>query len=142
MITFDAKAMSENDLNGGAILSHPSDPCAVGNLFTAEVFVRELPSRLAVAVGFEGVFHCHNASVEMRLSKIVRGLRGFKGKGKGKNVRALPPKSSAVIEFTTRQAIAAEEFEDFAKLGRFTIREKGQTVLIGKILDVDESEEN
>lgn len=42
------------------------------------------------------------------------------------------------MQLTTDETIAVEKFKDFPQMGRFTLRDEGKTIGIGKILRIKE----
>lgn len=50
--------------------------------------------------------------------------------------RAVPPEASAQVQLTLSRPILADKYADCHALGRFVLRQKGQTVAVGLVLDV------
>ena len=42
-------------------------------------------------------------------------------------------------KFTVPQSICLERFEDFPQLGRFTLRDEGKSIAIGKVMSLGEA---
>ena len=47
--------------------------------------------------------------------------------------------SMVEAKFTVPQSICLERFEDFPQLGRFTLRDEGKSIAIGKVMSLGEA---
>lgn len=93
-----------------------------------------LELRSILSAGFNCVLHVHSATEEVTFAALLHKLE------KGTNRRSKKPPAFATknmriiarLEVTTGN-ICVERFEDHPQLGRFTLRDQGQTIAIGKI---------
>lgn len=83
-----------------------------------------------------GVLHVHSAIEEVTFAALLHKLQ--KGTGRKSKVPPTHAKKGesiiARIEITSAAgSVCVERFEDYPQLGRFTLRDQGQTIAIGKI---------
>ena len=99
--------------------------------FEAQGAIVELSSILST--GFSCVIHVHTAIEEVTFTALLHKLQ------KGTNKKSKKPpafakrgmKIIAVLE--TANPVCVETYEDYPQLGRFTLRDQGTTIAIGKI---------
>ncbi|AOA64341.1 Translation termination factor eRF3 [Komagataella phaffii] len=125
------KGVEEEDVSNGYVLTSPNTPIKTVTRFEAQIAFVELPS--IVSTGFSCVMHVHTAIEEVTIVQLKHKLE------KGTNRRSKKPpafakkgmKVIAVLE--TPEPVCVETYEDYHQLGRFTLRDQGATIAIGKI---------
>lgn len=125
------KGVEEEDIAPGYMLTSPKNPVKTVTRFEAQIAIVELKSILSN--GFSCVMHLHAAIEEVKFIELKHKLE------KGTNRRSKKPpafakkgmKIIAVLEAT--EAVCAETYNDYQQLGRFTLRDQGTTIAIGKI---------
>jgi peptide chain release factor subunit 3 len=103
--------------------------CRAVKEFVAEVYVNEIPDGSIVTKGYESMLHCHNYC---GLSEIV----GIKKSKKQHTKPFLKEGDRAVVKIAVKEECVLEAYQDCRILGRFVLRDKNQTVMIGKIQKV------
>jgi len=128
------RGIEEEDILPGFVLCSPKRPVHYVNAFEAQIVILELKSILSA--GFNCVLHIHTAIEEVTFGALLHKLE----KGTGRKSKKAPPFASkgmtiiARIEVTGGAgSVCVERFEDYPQLGRFTLRDQGQTIAIGKI---------
>jgi len=125
------KGVEEEDVQAGYVLSSPKNPVNTVTRFEAQVAIVELKSILST--GFTCVMHLHTAIEEVKFVQLKHKLE----KGTNKKSKKPPPyakkgmKIIAVLE--TSESVCAETYNNYPQLGRFTLRDQGTTIAIGKI---------
>lgn len=125
------KGVEEEDLQPGYVLTSPKNPVKTITKFEAQIAIVELKSILSN--GFSCVMHLHTAIEEVKFIELKHKLE------KGTNRKSKKPpafakkgmKIIAVLE--TTEPVCAETYADHPQLGRFTLRDQGTTIAIGKI---------
>ncbi|KAI3403436.2 SUP35 [Candida oxycetoniae] len=125
------KGVEEEDLQAGYVLTSPKNPVKTVTRFEAQIAIVELKSILSN--GFTCVMHIHTAIEEVKFVELKHKLE------KGTNRKSKKPpafakkgmKIIAVLE--TNESVCAETYNDYPQLGRFTLRDQGTTIAIGKI---------
>jgi elongation factor 1-alpha len=130
-IGFNCKGLSRKDVRRGDVVGHVSKPPTIAQDFTATVQVIRHPS--AIAVGYTPVVHCGTAQVAVRFaelkSKTTKGVKtdkpDFLTNGDGAEVLLIPTRDMVI-----------EQYSEIPQLGRFAVRDMGQTVAVGIVRKV------
>ena len=77
--------------------------------------------------------HCHTASEECSIIKIINKGVGDKKEKRPKFVKS---HSICVVRIKLARKICIEKFEDVAQLGQFTLRDEKQTIAVGRVLKI------
>ncbi|KAK6078220.1 eukaryotic peptide chain release factor gtp-binding subunit [Seiridium cupressi] len=129
------RGLEEEDILPGFVLCSPKRLVHRVSEFEAQIRILDLKSILSA--GFNCVCHVHTAIEEVTFSALLHKLQ------KGTNRKSkLPPSHAkrgdsiiARLQVTGGAgSICIERFEDYPQMGRFTLRDQGQTIAIGKII--------
>lgn len=128
------KGVEEEDISAGFVLTSPKNPIKNVTRFVAQVAIVELKS--IMSAGYSCVMHVHTAIEEVHITRLLHKLE------KGTNRKSKKPpafakkgmKIIAVLE--TEEPVCVETYEDYPQLGRFTLRDQGTTIAIGKIVKI------
>ena len=135
------KGIEEEDVADGFVLSYPDRPCHRSALFEAQVAVLELMEHKPIlAVGYEAMLHLHVLTTECVLTSIVQGIDKKTGEPMPRKPRCLRSNDFATVRFRLPQRIAIETFKEHPALGRFTVRDEGRTICIGKVTKIKEED--
>ncbi|MCJ1291238.1 translation termination factor GTPase eRF3 [Xylographa carneopallida] len=128
------RGVEEEDILPGFVLCSPKRPVHCVSEFEAQIVLLELKSILSA--GFNCVLHVHSAIEEVTFDALLHKLE----KGTGRKSKKPPPFAAKGQSIIARLkviggagAVCVERFEDYAQMGRFTLRDQGQTIAIGKI---------
>nr|POE49111.1 eukaryotic peptide chain release factor gtp-binding subunit [Quercus suber] len=128
------KGVEEEDLFPGFVLCSPKRPVHCVTAFEAQIRLLELKSILSA--GFNCVLHIHSATEEVTFAALLHKLEP-KTNRKSKKPPGFAKQGMNIIarlEITGGAgSVCVERFEDYPQLGRFTLRDQGQTIAIGKI---------
>jgi len=94
-----------------------------------------------ICPGYSAVLHVHAAAVEVQLKKLITLIDRKTGQRTQEHPRFIKQDQVAIARFEltqTGQAICMEPFKRFPQLGRFTLRDEGRTVAVGKVLKIVE----
>ncbi len=133
-VGFNLKGVDKNSIRRGDVLGLPSNPPTVVDEFTAQIVVLNHPT--AITVGYQPVIHCHTAQVACSVLEIVKKIDPKTGQAMGEKPDFIKTGDVAVVKFKPTKPMVAEKASDFPQLGRFAIRDMGQTVAAGMIIDV------
>ena len=130
--------IEEDQLQSGFVLCAPSAPVHVTQEIECQLAILELlEHKTLFTAGYKAVIHIHAVTEECEVVKVVHEIDGKtrkpKEKKKGQAV-FLKSGSLAVVRIKTAGIICCEKYADVASLGRFTLRDEGKTVAIGKVL--------
>ncbi|KAK9479652.1 P-loop containing nucleoside triphosphate hydrolase protein [Lipomyces japonicus] len=127
------KGVEEEDVQIGFVLSSIDHPVHTVTAFEAQIAIIELKSILSA--GFTCVIHVHTAIEEVTFAALLHKLE------KGTNRKSRKPPAFATrgmkiiarLEVVSTTGFCIERFEDYPQLGRFTLRDQGNTIAIGKV---------
>ncbi|KAI1848945.1 hypothetical protein JX265_001277 [Neoarthrinium moseri] len=129
------RGLEEEDILPGFVLCSPKR--LVHTVTTFECQIRILDLKTILTAGFNCVCHVHTAIEEVTFDALMHKLQ------KGTNRKSkLPPthakRGDSIIArlkvIGGAGSICVERFEDYPQMGRFTLRDQGQTIAIGKII--------
>lgn len=125
------RGVEEEDVSNGYVLTSPSLPVKTVTRFQAQIVIIELPSILSN--GFSCVMHVHTLIEEVTFVKLLHKFK--KGTNKvSKEPPAFAKKGMKIVALLeTNEPVCVERYADYPQLGRFTLRDQGTTIAIGKI---------
>ena len=128
------KGAEEEDIYPGFVLCSPKRPVHCVSAFEAQIRLLELKSILSA--GFNCVLHVHSATEEVTFAALLHKLEP-KTNRKSKKPPGFAKQGMSIIArlevIGGAGSVCVERFEDYPQLGRFTLRDQGQTIAIGKI---------
>ncbi len=133
-IGFNLKGIEKNAIRRGDVLGLPSNPPTVAEEFTAQIVVLNHPT--AMTVGYQPVIHCHTAQVACSVTEITKKIDPKTGQTVAEKPDFIKTGDVAIVKFKPTKPMAIEKASDFPQLGRFAIRDMGQTVAAGMVIDV------
>ncbi|KAI2469608.1 hypothetical protein F4781DRAFT_393443 [Annulohypoxylon bovei var. microspora] len=129
------RGIEEDDISAGFVLCSPKRLVHNVTAFEAQIRILELKSILSA--GFNCVLHVHSAVEEVTFAALLHKLQ----KGTGRKSKAPPTHAKKGDSIIARMqvtggagSVCIERFEDYPQMGRFTLRDQGQTIAIGKIM--------
>ncbi|ASI13557.1 translation elongation factor aEF-1 subunit alpha [Candidatus Mancarchaeum acidiphilum] len=133
-VGFNIKGVDRKDIHRGDVVGPSSNPPAVIADFTALVTILHHPN--VITKGYTPVFHIHTAQVACTFIELLEKKDPKTGETLEKNPTTIKQGDIAIVKIKPTKPLSAEKFSDFAPLGRFAIRDMGETVGAGKILDI------
>ncbi len=134
-VGFNVRGIAKNDIRRGDVAGPVDNPPTVAKSFTAQIMVLNHPS--VITAGYTPVFHCHTAQVACTFEAIEKKLDPKTGAVKEENPDFLKTGDAAVVKVRPTRPMVIERAKDFPQLGRFAIRDMGQTVAAGMCIDVE-----
>lgn len=118
------KGVEEEDILPGFVLCSPRRPVHCVKAFEAQIKLLDIRSILSA--GFGCVLHVHSASEEVVFSALLHKLedKTFRKSRKPPGFAKKGDSIIARIEVTGSERVCVERFEDYAQLGRFTLRDQ------------------
>ncbi len=133
-VGFNVKGVDKKDIKRGDVIGPVNNPPTVAAEFTAQIVVLNHPT--AIAPGYTPVFHIHTAQLAATITEIVEKKDPKTGQTMQKNPEFIKTGDVAIVKIKPMKPICLERYGDFPQLGRFAIRDMGQTVAAGVILEV------
>ena len=134
-VGFNVRGIAKNDIRRGDVAGPVDDPPSVAKTFTAQIMVLNHPS--VITPGYTPVFHCHTAQVACTIEAILKKLDPKTGAVKEENPDFIKTGDAAVVKVRPTRPMVIETAKDFPQLGRFAIRDMGQTVAAGMCIELE-----
>jgi elongation factor 1-alpha len=131
------RGIAKNEIRRGDVAGPTNDPPTVAKSFTAQIMVLNHPS--VITKGYTPVFHCYTAQVACRFEEILKKLDPRTGQVKEENPDFIKTGDAAIVKIIPTRPMVIESSKKIPQLGRFAIRDMGQTVAAGICLEVDEA---
>jgi len=126
--------------SGGFMLCNEEDPCPRTKEFEAQISLQDLnPHTPVMAVGYQAMLHANNVACACEISGVLHLVQRKTGKFSKKPPPFIKKGSCAIVKISVANFIPLENFDDFPQLGRFTLRDEGKTIAIGKVLEVQKA---
>ena len=113
---------------GGCVICDVDKATEIVDEFIADIYVHEIPDNLILTKGYKSMLHCHNLCIECEIVGIKRTKR--------MNKPILREHDRAVIKIKLNEKCSLEAYNKCRVLGRFILRDRDKTVIIGKIKSV------
>ena len=134
-VGFNVRGIARNEIRRGDVAGPVDKPPTVAKTFTAQIMVLNHPS--VITAGYTPVFHCHTAQVACTFVELQKKLDPKTGATKEENPKFLKTGDAAIVKIRPTRPMVIEKAKDFPQLGRFAIRDMGQTVAAGMCIDVE-----
>ncbi|MCX8173422.1 MAG: translation elongation factor EF-1 subunit alpha [Thermoplasmata archaeon] len=144
-VGFNVRGINKNDVKRGDVVGHEKDPPTVVKSFTAQIMVLNHPT--VITAGYTPVFHCHTAQVACTITEIQKLLdprtgqpiMDKEGQVEGGKVNFIKTGDGAIVKVKPTKPMVIERAKDFPPLGRFAVRDMGQTVAAGVVIDLEKA---
>ncbi|KAI8073857.1 P-loop containing nucleoside triphosphate hydrolase protein [Gongronella butleri] len=128
------KAVEDDEVSPGFVLCSAKKPVKTATQFVAQLAV--LDHKNIICAGYTAVLHVHAAAEEITLSALMHLIDKKTGRKSKRPPQFVKQGQSVIVRIETAGPICVETFGDYPQLGRFTLRDEGKTVAIGKIVKV------
>jgi elongation factor 1-alpha len=129
------RGVAKNEIRRGDVAGPTNDPPTVAKSFTAQIMVLNHPS--VITKGYTPVFHCYTAQVACRFEEILKKLDPRTGAVKEEHPDFIKTGDAAIVKVIPTRPMVIEPSKKIPQLGRFAIRDMGQTVAAGVCLEVE-----
>jgi len=133
-VGFNVRSVGKKDVKRGDVAGPVDNPPTVAEEFTAQIVVLQHPS--AITVGYTPVFHVHTAQVACSFMELVKKIDPKTGGVLQEKPEFLQTGDVAVVKIKPTKLLVIETAKEFPQLGRFAIRDMGQTVAAGMVIEV------
>lgn len=127
--------VEEEDISVGFVICTPNSLCKVTDVFDCQIKIMEYKS--IICAGYTAVLHIHCCMEEVTLVKILCTLDPKTNQKKQIYPRFIKQDDVAIVRFKANDGLMClEEFKEYPQMGRFTLRDEGKTIAVGKVLKV------
>jgi len=130
------KGVEEGEITPGFVLCDPANPIKSCKTFDAQVVVLDYKS--IICPGKQFVLHLQAIIEEVTLKTLICLVDKKTGEKSKTRPRFIKQDQIAIVRFQCEDVICMETFKDYQQLGRFTLRDEGKTIAIGKVLKLVE----
>ncbi|MEM0158544.1 MAG: translation elongation factor EF-1 subunit alpha [Thermoplasmataceae archaeon] len=134
-VGFNVRGIAKNDIKRGDVCGPVNAPPTVAKSFTAQIVVLNHPS--VIANGYKPVFHVHTTQIACRFDEIVKTLNPKDGTTLKEKPDFIKTGDIAIVKIVPDRPFVIEKVSDIPQLGRFAIRDMGQTVAAGQCIEVE-----
>ncbi|KAH8552207.1 P-loop containing nucleoside triphosphate hydrolase protein [Umbelopsis sp. PMI_123] len=128
------KGIEEDEIANGFVLCDVKKPVKTTNQFEAQLAILE--HKNIICAGYTAVLHVHTGIEEITLSALLHLIDKKTGRRTKRPPQFVKQGQKVIARIETAQPICVETFEDYPQLGRFTVRDEGKTIAIGKVTKV------
>ncbi|MBQ7405663.1 MAG: elongation factor 1-alpha, partial [Candidatus Methanomethylophilaceae archaeon] len=136
-VGFNVRGVAKNDVKRGDVAGPVDNPPSVAKSFTAQIVVLNHPS--VITVGYTPVFHCHTTQTACRFVELIKTIDPKSGQVKADHPDFLKTGDIAVVKVEPTKPMVIETAKEYPPLGRFAIRDMGQTVAAGMCIEVEKA---
>lgn len=130
--------VDETDVSTGFVLSSIKNPVPCVTQFEAQIMVLELLETKSIfTVGYKSVLHMHCITEECEVTKLVAEIN--KKTGEHKKSKFVKSQGACICRIQVDKPICIEAFSELPAMGRFTLRDEGKTIAIGKVTKLPKS---
>ncbi|ETW76653.1 hypothetical protein HETIRDRAFT_389700 [Heterobasidion irregulare TC 32-1] len=140
------RGVEDEDISPGFVLTNPARPVHAVRQFEAQLAILE--HKNIICAGYTAVMHVHTLAEEITLVALLHYFDKATGRKSRKPPQFAKRGQRIVALIETTAPICVERFADYPQLGRFTLRDEGKTIAIGKItklieggVDIDDAAE-
>jgi elongation factor 1-alpha len=133
-IGWNVRGVGRTDIRRGDVCGHIDTPPTIADEFTAQLIVLQHPT--AITIGYTPVFHCHTAQIACTITEISKKLDPRTGATKEEHPDFIKTGDAAVVKIKPTRPLVIEKVKEIPQLGRFAIRDMGQTVAAGMVMDI------
>jgi len=125
------RGVEDDDISPGFLLTSVHKPVHAVRQFEAQLAI--LDHKNIICAGYSAVMHVHTLAEEVTLSALLHYFDKTTGRKSRKPPQFAKKSQRVVALLETTAPICIERFSDYPQLGRFTLRDEGKTVAIGKV---------
>ena len=134
-VGFNVRGVGKNDIRRGDVAGHTDSAPTVAKEFDAQIVVLQHPG--VITVGYTPVFHCHTSQVACTFLELTKKLNPATGQVEEENPDFLKTGNAAIVKVKPTKPMVIENIKDIPHMGRFAIRDMGQTVAAGMCIGID-----
>ena len=130
------KGIADTNVFRGDIICHEDLHVHAVREFEGQLVLLELlENRRILTAGYSAVMHIHTAVEEVVITDLIAEQDRKTGEQK-KHPRFVKSNSIVIARFTLSRPVCMETFDTMQQLGRFSLRDEGKTIAIGKVTKI------
>jgi len=133
-VGFNVRGIEKKDIARGDVLGPVESPPTVATEFTANMIILNHPT--VVTAGYTPVFHIHTAQVACQIIELISKINPANGEVLQDHPDFVKNGDACVVKLKPVQPMVIEKVKEFPPLGRFAVRDSGNTVAAGMCIDL------
>lgn len=129
------RGVEEEEVSTGFVVCDPQHPVRTTNCFQAQLFVREIKN--IIAPGYKAVLHIHTCSEEVTIASLDNFIDKKTGAKLPKKPLFARQNDIVIATIESTGTICLESAKDCEPLGRFSLRDEGKTIAVGRVIDAN-----
>ncbi|QIB75257.1 translation elongation factor EF-1 subunit alpha [Halogeometricum borinquense] len=134
-VGFNVRGIGKDDIRRGDVCGPADEPPSVAETFQAQIVVMQHPS--VITAGYTPVIHAHTAQVACTFESIDKKIDPSSGEVAEEEPDFIKAGDAAVVTLRPQKPLVLEPSSEIPELGSFAIRDMGQTIAAGKVLEVN-----
>jgi elongation factor 1-alpha len=135
-VGFNVRGVDANEIKRGDVCGEADHPPSVAETFKGQLVVLQHPS--VITKGYTPVVHAHTAQVPCTIENIDQKLDAKTGEVVAENPDFIKAGDAAIVTFRPQKPISVEASSEIPEMGSFAMRDSGQTIAAGKVIEVHE----
>ncbi|KAJ1650974.1 translation termination factor GTPase eRF3 [Dispira simplex] len=125
------RGVEEEEISVGYVMCDTKHPVHSVTAFEAHLVILE--SKNIICAGYNAVLHAHSCVEEVTLAALLHLVEKKTGRKSKRPPTFLKRNQHAIVRLECSHPIVVEPFDTSPQLGRFTLRDEGKTIAIGKV---------
>ncbi|ORX91349.1 hypothetical protein K493DRAFT_317330 [Basidiobolus meristosporus CBS 931.73] len=125
------RGVEEEEISVGFVMCDTKKPVRCVSAFEAQLAILEHKS--IICAGYNAVLHVHASVEEASISALLHLIDKKTGRKSKRPPQFVKKGQKLIARIETASPVCVEVFDDYPQLGRFTLRDEGKTIAIGKI---------
>ncbi len=134
-VGFNVRGLAKTDIKRGDVAGPVDSVPTVAKSFVGQIAVLNHPS--VITIGYTPVFHCHTSQIACTFTELQKKIDPGTGGVKEDKPQFLKTGDVAFVKIEPTKPMVIEKASEFPQLGRFAIRDMGQTVAAGVCVEVE-----
>jgi peptide chain release factor subunit 3 len=127
--------VSDDQIRAGFVVCDADHPILPIPQFEAQLAVIDLlDHKPIISPGYTAVFHAHTAVEECTIKLLLGAIDRKTGEVSKQKPKFIKKGAFVSARIQLSQPVCLDTYKEFPQLGRFTLRDEGKTIAIGKVI--------
>jgi len=126
------RGVEEEEVSTGFVLCHPAAPVRTTKVFDAQLVILDFKN--IICAGYSAVMHVHTLVEQVQILEIRHLIDKKTGRKSKQPPKFVKQGQICIVRLEAEGTICLETYDEYPQLGRFTLRDEGKTVAMGKVM--------
>jgi len=132
--------IEDEEMQAGFVVCSRHVPVPCVTYFNAQLQLLDLLEHKSIfTAGYKAILHIHSLVEECEITRLISSLDMKTRPPTPKKVKFAKSAAIVIVRIEVEKPICVELFDNVPQLGRFTLRDEGRTIAIGKIVKLPKS---